>query len=200
MWRRPEYDHCEERKCGEVEGPRCRGPADQRRHGTSRATNDDVQRRRALEPDRVHEDVDERARQREGGGKRVRPPPQDHECERIERDANGQRVPGRDASARHWTPARPAHLGVDVSIELRLVHFDRQLDELLTWGSLEGLDGRLHRGRSVPGRSAAPATLPVNDPSGRGVLSEPPADPADGRSPLVLGQGQPGVLVGVEHQ
>ena len=117
MRRRPEEDHAEEGKGCRVQGARRRGPAHERGYRSGGAADDDVVRRRALEPDRVDEDVDERARERKRRGEQVRPGPQHPEREPVQRDADDQRVRGRDPSARDGAAARAGHLGVDVAVE-----------------------------------------------------------------------------------
>src|SRR5438270_7413187 len=65
MRRRPEEDHAEEGKRRGVEAAGRGGPTHQWGYRSGGAADDDVMRRRTLEPDGVNEDVDERARERE---------------------------------------------------------------------------------------------------------------------------------------
>ena len=68
--RRPEEDDQEEPERGQAEVPGRGCVADERRHRAGRAADDDVLRRRALQPAGVDEDVEEVADERERGRER----------------------------------------------------------------------------------------------------------------------------------
>ena len=116
--RRPEEDDEEERERRQRERAGSGRPADERWHGARRAADDDVLRRRALEPARVDEHVEEVAHEGEHGRQDVHRAGEQRERERRQREAELERVLGREAVRRHGAPARAlAHQPVDVAVE-----------------------------------------------------------------------------------
>src|SRR6266540_4024131 len=83
--RRPEEDDQEQEQRRQRQAPRHGRPADERRHRAGRAADNDVLRRRALEPARVDEHVEEVPDQGEHGRQHVHARGEQHEREGRER-------------------------------------------------------------------------------------------------------------------
>ena len=115
--RRPEEDDQEEeeRRHGQIPGRR--GPADQRRHRAGSPADDDVLRRRALQPARVDEHVEQVPHEREHGGQDVDEAREQDERESREREPELERVLGRDAIGGDRPPRSAPHRAVDVAVE-----------------------------------------------------------------------------------
>ena len=98
---------------------RCARVADQRRHCSRGAADHDVLCRRALQPARVDEDVEEVSCEREQRGRQVDQRIQQHERGRGERDPELERVLRGHAAGRDRPRRGPrAHQRVDVAIEV----------------------------------------------------------------------------------
>src|SRR5206468_9012152 len=87
MRRRPEKDDREQEPRREIEGAGDGGPTDKRWDRARSATDDDVLRGRALEPDRVDEDVEDRAAERERRRQQIREHREHDERDHVQRDA-----------------------------------------------------------------------------------------------------------------
>ena len=113
---RPHEDDEKERDRGESHRAGRRGPADHRREGTGGTANDDVLRRRALEPHRVDHGVEENGE----GEKRCRHDI-DEEAENQNRasresEAEAQSLAGQDGTPRHRTVRGARHERIDVGV------------------------------------------------------------------------------------
>ena len=94
------------------------GVADERRNRARGASDDDVLRGRALEPARVHEDVEEVSDECEHRGEHVHRGREERERDRGEQDPELERLLGRDAAGGDGPRLGPApHEGVDVAVE-----------------------------------------------------------------------------------
>src|SRR5207245_6413339 len=115
---RPEEDYREQEPRREIERARDRGPADERWDRARSATDDDVLRGRALEPDRVHEDVEDRAAERERRRQQIREHREHDERGHVQCDAPPDRDTCGDSMGWEWPSARAPHPLVDIAIEV----------------------------------------------------------------------------------
>ena len=110
--RRPVEDDREqhERRQSDLAGHR--GPGHEDRHAAGRTADDDVLRRRALQPHRVHEDVEGRRARRPGRAlSRLTVTVSKTKDSDAQRDAERERARGRDRVARQWADAGCAASG-----------------------------------------------------------------------------------------
>ena len=114
--RGPQEDQAEQDPRIDRHRARRRSPADHRRESASRAANDDVLRRRALEPHRVDDRVEEDRERQQHSSKRRRG--QRHQRHRQQRhdEAEAQRVLAADQTSRNRTRDRARHQRVDVGV------------------------------------------------------------------------------------
>ena len=118
---RPEEDDCEQhpRGCREIVA-HGRPPHEYRNRARSTA-DDDVLRGPGLEPQRVHEDVEQRRTHREQCCEQVRCGREQYEGDDIQRDAEHERGRRRDLTLRKRTAVRAAHQLVAVPLEQSIV-------------------------------------------------------------------------------
>ncbi len=116
MRRRPEEGDRDQHQRRDREVPHHRGPADGRRQRSRQSTDDDVLRRAALEPERVHEHVEEDGEGEQRRSKRVHE--QAHHCDGGNRDppAEHERVLAGNVPERNGTGRGPRHPRVDIGI------------------------------------------------------------------------------------
>ncbi len=118
MRRRPEEDDQEEQQRRQRQRAGRGRPADDRRNRPGRAADDDVLRRRALQPAGVDEDVERAADERHHRGEQVDPAREHDERERQQREPELERPRGSDATRGDRPRLRPlAHELVDVRVE-----------------------------------------------------------------------------------
>ena len=116
--RRPEEDDQEERDRRQSQVPGRGRPADQRRDRAGGPADDDVLRRRALQPAGVDEDVEEVPDERQRRGQDVDRAGEQHERERRQREPELERVRRRHPAGGDRPRARPlAHQRVDVAVD-----------------------------------------------------------------------------------
>ena len=153
MRRRPDEDDREEEQRRDPDVPGRRGPADERRHGARGAADHDVLRRRALQPARVDDDVEEAADEREDRGEDVDRAREQNEGERQ------QREPELERPARGTRPDATGRAFVRSPIS-------GSMSRSSTWLSADAPPQASarpdHRGnaRPVPGQPRAPAIIP----------------------------------------
>ena len=114
---RPQKDDGEEVNRGQVEPVRHSRPPHHGRNGSRGATDHDVLHRPPLQPQGVHEHVEEQAAERQGRGQHLDRKGQQEERAQPEPDAKDQRVGRRDPAIRQRTAASPQHLAVEVAID-----------------------------------------------------------------------------------
>ena len=118
MGRRPVEDDQEEEQRRQREVARRRRPADDRGHGAGRSADDDVLRRRALEPARVDDHVEEPfPKTASSAARHVREARQHDERERRQREPELEGALGRDAAGGDGPPVGALHVLVDVAVE-----------------------------------------------------------------------------------
>ena len=93
------------------------GPPHDRRDRAGSAPDHDVLDGPALEPERVDEDVEEQAADRQCRGQHVDPESQEHEGGQAERDAEEQGVAGRDPAVGQRAASRAEHSSVEVAVD-----------------------------------------------------------------------------------
>ena len=113
----PEEDDREEQERRDCDVAGGRRPADQRRDRAGGAADDDVLGRRALQPARVDEDVEEVAGQREQCGEHVDEAREQYERERREREPELERPRRHDTLGCDGTAVGTTHVPVDVAVE-----------------------------------------------------------------------------------
>src|SRR5262249_3279637 len=116
MWRRPEEDDEEEETRLDRDAAGRRHPADDGRKGARSAADNDVLRRRSLEPCRIDSNVKEDRK-----GKQRRREPAHEQAEHSYReggeyDAKRKRLAGRDVAPWNWTIRSAAHHRVNVGV------------------------------------------------------------------------------------
>ncbi len=112
----PQEDQREEHERKPADVSRHRGPADQGWKRAGGSTDDDIERRSALQQHRVDEDVEQAARECQRGGQRVHGEAEDEDRRGDQGDAEGQRLPRKDPPGRQRAAARPRHDAVDVAV------------------------------------------------------------------------------------
>ncbi len=100
--------------------PGHRSPTDNRWHGAGRATDDDIQRRRPLENERVDEDVERECAQRKARGQQVHAPLHEEEAGRGQRQAEERRFLRLDLAGGDGPVLRPQHQLIDVAVEVHI--------------------------------------------------------------------------------
>ena len=98
--------------------PGDRGPADDRRQGPGRAADDDVLGRRALEQDRVDDDVERDREQRQERRDQVDEPGHHDERDDAEHEPEDDRPLRLDLVGRQRPAPGPGHQQVDVAVEV----------------------------------------------------------------------------------
>ena len=96
--------------------PGHRAPSDEDRDGSGGPTDDDVLRRRPLEPHGVDADVEGRGRHGEDGRERVHRRPQEHEGRHLEGGGEDGGGSGGDHAGHERSAFRPLHQGVDIAV------------------------------------------------------------------------------------
>ncbi len=116
MRRRPDEDDQEQHEGFEADAARGRGPADHRRYGAGSAANDDVLRRRALEPHRIDENVEaDGEREQRSGDPIGHQPEAEHRAQR-QHHAERARFLRAHQSARDRARGGARHLRVDIGV------------------------------------------------------------------------------------
>ena len=116
MRRRPEENDEEKNSAFDRDGIGHAGPADHRRESTGRATDDDVLRRRALQPHCVDDGVEEDGEGENEGRQPIDRETEDRHREAGEHEAEGQSLLGQDAAGRDRALGGAAHDGVDIGV------------------------------------------------------------------------------------
>ena len=119
--RRPQEDGDEQHDRRPVERVGDGRPADEHRHGAGRAADDDVLAARALQPDRVDEDVEHGGREGEHGGEQVGAGPQHGEGDTSSATAKTSALRGAMSAGDERALLGARHQGVDVAVD---VHVD----------------------------------------------------------------------------
>ena len=118
MRRRPDEDEQEQQQRHEVETTRRGRVADQRRHRAGGSPDHDVVTRRALQPARVDEHVEQVAGECEAGGQKVDSPGQEGKRRRGEGEPELERLGRRDAAGGDRPRARATpHQPIDVAVD-----------------------------------------------------------------------------------
>ena len=120
MRRRPEEDNAEQQPRGQCERVGDRGPPHQSRHSTGSSADDDVLLGRPLEPERVHEDVEEAGADGQNRREQVDAGPQKGERSCLEHEAEDQRRTRGHRSRDERTPLRSIHQAIDVAIDVHV--------------------------------------------------------------------------------
>ena len=118
--RSPQEDHRKEHEWLDPKAVGNRSPADQHRHATSRAADDDVLRRRSLEPQGVNEDVDPRGSEGQHRREWVDKYRQPYSGDNEQPDREDQRVSRRDLAGDNRATLRSLHDLVDVAIDVHV--------------------------------------------------------------------------------
>ncbi len=117
----PEEDHPEQHQGLPGELVRHRRPPDEGGNRPGRTTYDDVLLRRPLQPDRVHEHVEEGRQRSEGGAEQVDEAPEPGEGHDLERDREDERLARRHEPGDQRSAGGARHQRVDVTV---YVHVD----------------------------------------------------------------------------
>ena len=122
MRRRPVEDDEEQVDRGEIDRSCHRSPPDERRECSSGSADDDVLRRRSLQPAGVDKDVEIESTQCEQSGEDVGEARQQERRRCGERHAKSEDCSGSHSPAGNRTQLGARHLRIDVAIE---IHVDR---------------------------------------------------------------------------
>ena len=116
MRRRPQEDDHEEHDALEAHRAGCRGPADHRRQRARGSADDDVLRRRALEPHGVDHGVEEDGEGEQRGRQPVHQHAQRHDRKGGQDEAEAERLARRNPAGRHGPGGSARHHRVDVGV------------------------------------------------------------------------------------
>ena len=93
------------------------GPAEHRRRGARGAADDDVLRRRALEPQRVDHRIADQREEGQHGREQIDPQHQDQHRDRAEQQRERERAPVRQVAGGQRAVARARHVRIDAPVE-----------------------------------------------------------------------------------
>jgi hypothetical protein len=121
----PQEDDKEQDERLEPDGSGCRRPTNHWRKSAGGATNDNVLRRPALQPDRIHGDIEEDREGEQRRGYDVERQGENGDCAACEGESESKRFGPRDFAVRDRTPGRARHHGVDVGVVPHVEHTGR---------------------------------------------------------------------------